>query len=107
MRMRIGGYVAFSGDLEPDVDGAAIALRRVGFHVTRMPEKFRPLLAHPDDDFIEVAIDGTDDEKVIDSIMAEINAIVDRYDGLLDECGPIPSNRVPFEELFEALPRWH
>jgi hypothetical protein len=33
--------------------------------------------------------------------MNEINAIVDRYGGDLSECGPIPSDRVPFEDLFE------
>jgi hypothetical protein len=42
-----------------------------------MPEKFQSRLAHPEDYFIEASIDGTYDDKIVDAIMDEINAIVD------------------------------
>jgi len=76
-KARIMGTIAFSGDLDPDPDSAAVALRKAGFEVTMMPEKFRSRLAHPQDGFIEASKDGTDDEKTVDAIMDEINAIVD------------------------------
>ena len=97
---RINGSIVFSGELDPDPSAAAVALRRAGFEVTMMPEKFRSRLAHPQDGFIEASKDGTDDEKTVDAIMDEINAIVDRYEGLCGECGSIPSEHIPFEELF-------
>jgi hypothetical protein len=89
----------------PDPDAAAVALCRAGFQVTRMPEKFRSSLAHPQDYFMETAINASDCEKIVDAIMDEIDAIVDRYGGLCVECGAIPSHYVPFEEIFE--PRNH
>jgi hypothetical protein len=105
--MKIGGYIAFGCDCDDfDPDGAAIALRRAGFHVTGMPEEFRSRLKVPDD-FVLVTTDGPDNYKFIDAIMGEINAIVDRYGGFLDGCGAIDPNRAPFEELFECRPRLH
>jgi hypothetical protein len=91
--------IAFSHDLDPDPGAAFVALRRAGFEVTMMPEKFRSLLAHPEDDFMEVSIEGTDDDKVVDAIINEINTIVDCCGGLCFECGPIPSDRLPFEDF--------
>jgi hypothetical protein len=44
-----------------------------------MPEKIRPRLAHPEDDFMEASIDGIDDDKIVGAIMNEIDAIVDRH----------------------------
>jgi hypothetical protein len=105
--MKIGGYIAFGCDCDDfDPDGAAIALRRAGFHVTRMPEEFLSRLESPDD-FILVTTDGPDDYKFIDTVMDEINAIVDRYGGLLDGCGAIDPNGGPFEELFECRSHLH
>ena len=97
---RIMGTVAFSGELDPDPSSAAVALRRAGFEVTMMPKKFRSRLAHPEDYFMEASIDGTHDDKIVEAIMDEINAIVDGYGGLCCECGPIPSDHVPFEGIF-------
>jgi len=54
-----------------------------------MPEKFRSRLAHPHDYFMETAIKASDCEKIVDAIIHEINAIVDRYGGLCVECGAI------------------
>ena len=94
-KVRIMGAIAFSGELNPDPSGAAAALRRAGFEVTMMPEKFRSRLTHPEDDFMEASIDGIDDDKIVDAIMDEIDAIVERCGGLCCECGPIPSDYVP------------
>jgi hypothetical protein len=98
---RVMYSIVFAGDLNPDPSGAAVALRKAGFEVTMMPEKYRSGLAHPKDDFMEASIDGTADDKVMVAIMHGVNAIVDRYGGLCDECGPIPSNHVPFEQIFD------
>jgi hypothetical protein len=54
----IMGWIAFSGDLDPDPDAAAAALRKAGFSVTRLPARFRPRLAHPRDDFLQAVIGG-------------------------------------------------
>ena len=99
-KARIMGTIAFSGDLDPDPDSAAVALRKAGFEVTMMPEEFKSRLAHPDDYFMEASIDGTDDDKSVDAIMDEINTIVDGYGGLCCEWGPMFSDHVPFEGIF-------
>jgi hypothetical protein len=104
MSQNIVGWIAFTGDLDPDPDAAAIALRAAGFAVTRMPAKFRSRLAHPLDDFMLVSIGGTmtdDDEKIMIAVMDEINAIVDGYGGLCHECDVLPLDDVPsFETWF-------
>jgi hypothetical protein len=64
-RARIIGSIAFSGEFDPDPHGAVVARRRAGFEVTRMPEKFRSRLAHPEDKFMEASIDGVDDDKIV------------------------------------------
>jgi hypothetical protein len=104
---RIMGAICFAGgdDLAPDPSGAAVALRRAGFEVSMMPEKFRPRLGHPDDYFMEASIAGTHDDKSMHAIWDEINAIVNRYHGDCWECGPILSDHVPFEGLFDSLDR--
>ena len=45
---RIIGTIAFSGELDPDLSSAAIALRKAGFEVTMMPEEFQSRLVHPE-----------------------------------------------------------
>jgi hypothetical protein len=99
------GSIAFAGDLDQDADGAEIALRRAGFHVTRMPDKLRPGLAHPEDEFMEASKAGTDADAI--AIMYEIDAIVKPFGGLCDEVGAVASDHVPFAELFEQQPRLH
>jgi hypothetical protein len=42
-----------------------------------------------------------DDDKIVGAVMHEIDAIVGRYGGACCECGPIPSDYVPFEGIFE------
>jgi hypothetical protein len=54
-KVRIMGAIAFSGELNPDPSSAAVALRRAGFEVSMMPEKFRSRLTHPEDDFLPVS----------------------------------------------------
>jgi hypothetical protein len=96
--------VAFSGDLNPDPESAAAALRASGYEVFLLPDG-HPLLAHLLDDFIEVVIASAADDKIVRAIMDEINGIVDPCGGLCLECGPISSDYVPFLELFkDALP---
>jgi len=57
-----------------------------------MPEKYRCLLVHPLDDFIEAVIEGPDDpevlDKVIDVIMEEVDTVVWRHGGICTECSP-------------------
>jgi hypothetical protein len=99
---RIMGAICFAGgdDLAPDPSGAAVALRRAGFEVTMMPERFRAYLDHPDDYFMEASKAGTHDDKNMDAIKNEISAIVGRYKGDCWEWGPILSDHVPFDGLF-------
>ena len=94
---RIMGAICFAGG---DPSGAAVALRRAGFEVTMMPERFRPYLGEPDDYFMEASKAGTHDDKSIRAIMNEIDAIVDRYQGDCWEGGPMLSDHVPFDGLF-------
>ena len=108
--MKIGGYAAFDGygDDPPDVDGAETALRRAGFQVLRMPEKLRSR-GCPLDDFLLAMRDGPNDDKFVDAVWDEINAIVDHYGGDFYECGPVEPIELdrPFERLFEPPPRAH
>ena len=109
--MRIGGYAAFAcEDDDYDSDGAEIALRRAGFHVMRIPEWLRSRMKIPKDDFLLVTTDGPDDDKFVDAVWDEIQAILDPYGGDFYECGlvePIELDR-PFEELFKPpRPRAH
>jgi hypothetical protein len=110
--MRIGGYVAFGLDCDAFDPGAAeIALRRSGYDVMRMPATFRSRLEIPQDDFLLVTTEVHEDRaqrpEVLRHVLDEVNAVVGRYGGSLDECGPINSHRAPFEELFEQLPTSH
>ena len=104
------GDPEYEGDHPLDVDAAA-ELRRAGYEVFRMPDKYGGLLAHPLDDFIEAHIDlpqvrdwppleGSDDDKVISAIQSEVDAIVSKFGGLCWEWGPIGPDHVPFVDLF-------
>ena len=88
-------------EIELDPERAAAELRRAGYDVDLMPEKYGPRLAHPLDDFIEAVIEGPDDPKVIKAVMDEVNTIVERYGGHCIECGRIGKNYEPFADLFE------
>src|SRR6516162_5182436 len=114
MTTKLMANVAFSGDfgdpewraaywpdVELDVDAAADELRKAGYEVYRLPDKYGGRLAHPLDDFLELRIEGVDEYKVMVAIMDEVNAIVSRYGGLCDECGPIEPDRTPFADLFD------
>jgi hypothetical protein len=46
-------------------------------------------LDHPLDDFLEVVIEGPNDFKIMDAIMDEITAIVWRFGGYCNSCGPL------------------
>jgi hypothetical protein len=106
--IKIIGHIVFCGDLAPDPDAAAIALQKAGYTVARMPERLRPPLCHPEDYFMQAVIDGgtiSDEDKVVDAAMDEINRIVDGYGGTCMECGAEPPDYMPsFDGLFEKLP---
>jgi hypothetical protein len=85
-------------DVELDVDVAAGALRKAGYEVNRTPDQYGGRLEHPLDDFLELRIEGPDDDKIITAIMNEVNAIVEQYGGLCYECGPVDPDQAPFAD---------
>jgi hypothetical protein len=90
---------AFSPDVRLDVDAAADELQKAGYKVYRLPDKYRWLLTHPLDEFLELRIEGkTGDDKLIDAISDEVDAIVEKYGGFCDECGPVEPDRAPFAD---------
>jgi hypothetical protein len=95
---KIMGEVCFSGDLNPNPDGCAAALRAAGFKVVRMPERFRKLMAVEGDEFLEASKVGTD----LNAIWDEINAIAERFGGGCQECGEVSDGDVPFRSLEAA-----
>ena len=52
-RDRLVAIIIFSGDLDPNPEAAAEALRKAGYQVIDAG-RVRPQLAHPRDDFLEV-----------------------------------------------------
>jgi len=103
MQKRLIATVAFSGEGNPDPVAAAVALREAGYEVLTMPEKYRSQLGHPRDDFLEVTkcIVGDEYKQAIE-MMDDVNTIVDRYDGMCDECGEIDEDHVPFLMLWTS-----
>lgn len=113
-RRKVTGLVVFSGELDPDVEGATAELRQHGFEVVRMPEKFRRLLLHPRDDFAEVAKTvrlSSDDwekltaaeQKILNEIWDEARKIAARYGAEVDSFGPAQPGEQPFEVEFGEL----
>jgi hypothetical protein len=86
-------------DFELDPAAAAAELRWAGYEVFLLPEKYRHLLTHPLDDFIEAHIEGPDDPKIINAIVSEVEAIVDKYGGVCMEFGPVREDHVPFADF--------
>jgi hypothetical protein len=119
MKMRMIGQVYFGPD--DDADGAAIALTRAGYHVTRHPfDGFHVTRLPPFDGFacrevaMLVAIDcdsaatspaqpSDNDHKIIGAVMREIDKIVRPYgDGChCDVVDMVAADNVPPpDELF-------
>jgi len=109
---KLVAIVAFSGefgdpeftndperDCDLDPDRAADELRQAGYEVHRLPKKYFGRLYHPLDDFIEAMIPGPDDPGVISAVRKHVNAIVWKYGGICDECGPREPDYVPFAHL--------
>ena len=96
MQKRLMATVVFSGDLDPDP--AAAALRKAGYEVVTMPEKFRKPADHPRDDFMEVTkcIVGDEVEQAIDAMMADVEFLVRGYGAVCNDCGQINEQHVPF-----------
>jgi hypothetical protein len=97
MSKKIMGEVVFSGNLDPDPDGCAAALREAGFEVVRMDERFKKLMDVPGDEFLEATKVGTN----LNAIWDEITAIVERFNGDCQQCGEISDDHVPLEFLHE------
>ena len=85
MQKRLMATVVFSGDLDPDPATAAAALRKAGYEVVTMPEKFRKPLDHPRDNFMEVTkrIVGDEVEQAIDAMMADVEVLVCGFGAML------------------------
>jgi len=110
-RRKVTGTVIFSDGCNPDVEGAMAELRRHGFAVLRMPEKFRPLLYAPKDDFAQVwkpadlSSDDygklpADEQEIVLAIMDEANDIVACFGAAADSFGPAQPGELPFVEVF-------
>ena len=95
---RLVACVAFSGDLNPNASAAAVALARQGYEVALMPERYRPLLCHPLDDFLEAFKRVRGNEEVIakatSGMMDEVNAIVDAFGGDCFESGAVEDDYI-------------
>jgi hypothetical protein len=91
---KIIGLVIFSGDCDPDPEGATAVLRQHGFEVLPMPENFRPQLLHPKDYFLEVYIDAGDSDPGTRAV--EVDLLVDRFGATADDFGMLEPDHVPF-----------
>jgi hypothetical protein len=96
MQTRLMARVVLSGELDPDPDAAAAALREAGYEVVK-PEKFPFGDSRPD--FMEVTkrVVGNEVKQVIEMVH-DVNTIVLPYEGICDACGQIDENHVPFSE---------
>jgi hypothetical protein len=107
MTQRLVAIAVFAGD-DPDLDveRAADELRRAGFQVTCMPDKFIARLSHPFDNFIEAIKEvDCDDPEIIDTMIAamfcQVERVVSPCGGYCNECGPVDPVHVPFIDLFD------
>jgi hypothetical protein len=107
--MLIMAQVVFSGNYPYDSDGAAEALRKIGYTVHRMPAS-HPTLGHPLDEFIEAIIAGPPGpppnvpppllEKLLFALMREVGAVAKRFGGWCEQCGQVEDDYVPFTATF-------
>jgi hypothetical protein len=91
--------IAFSGGLSPDVDAAAVALRKAGFEVLRMPSEYHKRMDVPGDECVEaykMHDENHDEDDALHAMFEEVNALVDQYGGLAHECGVVEQGHVPF-----------
>jgi hypothetical protein len=106
MTKRLMATIIFTGDLDPDPDAAATVLEQAGYAVLRMPEEYRPHLAHPRDYFMEVskhvAGGGAEVLAETEAMMNDLNALVDPFGALADDGGPAGPDHVAFRFLAEA-----
>ena len=104
---RMVGHVVFGGEVDPDPDAAAIDLRLAGFEVARMPDRLRPFVYHPGDDFLkaykDVTVDVDDRMETASVVMDDIQKVVEQYGGDCMECGAEPPDYDPereFDDMF-------
>jgi hypothetical protein len=86
--------IVFSGEHDNDVEGAAEALRQVGFTVHRFPDERRDWLSHPRDDFLQAVRDGAGD--TMGMMMRAVGGIVAPFGGWCECCSEIGDDFVPF-----------
>jgi hypothetical protein len=78
---------------ECDPDAAALALRKAGFTVRRMPVRLQTQLPalHPLDDFMFVSAGRAPvSRKGLSAVVDEVNSIVNRYAGLCHKGEVVP-----------------
>jgi hypothetical protein len=80
---------------------AAARLRHAGVVVHELPQRYRALLDHPKDDFLEVVCDAADKAAMNDRAKW-IGRLVKRYGGMVEMYGTAGQSYVPFKELFAA-----
>jgi hypothetical protein len=95
---RLVACVAFGGDLNPNASAAAVALAQQGYEVALMPERYRLLLCHPLNDFLEAFRRVRGNEEAIaratSGMMDEVNAIVDAFGGDCVEAGAVEDDYI-------------
>jgi hypothetical protein len=98
----------FSGNQLIDPQLAASRLRRAGCVVYELPQRYRALLHHPRDDFLEVVVDAPEDAAAIAGLADWIGRQIERYGGFIEGYGPASAFAtagqpyVPFRDLFAA-----
>lgn len=99
-----GATVIFSGDLNPNHGAVRAALVNAGFEVVRMPERFRPTLTVPGDDFFEVFKRyPKGNEWATSRAMSDtLDSIIEPFVGVMvDEIGPCGEDHIPFSQFDE------
>jgi hypothetical protein len=95
---RLVACVVFSGELNPNANAAAVALARRGYEIALMPARYRPLLGHPLDDFLEASkrVRGGAEAitRATSEMMEEVAAIVDVFEGNCFESGAVEDDYV-------------
>jgi hypothetical protein len=80
----------FSAGLpENNPDAAAEALRAAGYQVFRLPPELKATLEVEGDDFIEIRLEGNDDEDSRDAMEAGARRIVSPFGGDIDCTGAL------------------
>jgi hypothetical protein len=111
-KQRFMAQIVFSGDLEPDVKGAIERLRKAGYEVHRFPKRFRRILDHPKDDFLQVLTlwpaGGSPDTDYLDPMINNmwramwraVDDIVQDCEGMCELIEIVDEDWTPFADLY-------